>query len=120
MTIVTTRVMTTVLLLALSATGRKAQEPVRIAASPPFAVAALPARSRACRAECGQPHAHDHRERRGYYPSSLIELESETSARKFFVEFKQAPRLMRQDNVRSIRFALRCRYANYVTRVQST
>ena len=47
-------------------------------------------RSRACRAECGQPLTIT-ADSDGYYRSSLIELEGDTSERTFFVEFKRVP-----------------------------
>jgi hypothetical protein len=92
MTRITTRVMMTVLLLALAATGPKAQEPVRIAASPTFAFAPALLRVRV-RVE---PNAANRTltitaDSDGYYRSSLIELEGDTSEKTFFVEFKQVP-----------------------------
>ena len=92
MTRITTRVMMTVLLLALGATGPKAQEPVRIAASPTFAFAPALLRVRV-RVE---PNAANRTltitaDSDGYYRSSLIELEGDTSEKTFFVEFKRVP-----------------------------
>jgi hypothetical protein len=89
---VTTRVMMAVLLLALGATGPEAQEPVRIAASPTFAFAPALVRVRV-RVE---PNAANRTltitaDSDGYYRSSLIELEGDTSERTFFVEFKRVP-----------------------------
>ena len=92
MTRITTRVMMTVLLLALAATGPKAQEPVRIAASPTFAFAPALLRVRV-RVE---PNAANRTltitaDSDGYYRSSLMELEGDTSEKTFFVEFKRVP-----------------------------
>ena len=92
MTRITTRVMMTVLLLALGATGPKAQEPVRIAASPTFAFAPALLRVRV-RVE---PNAANRTltitaDSDGYYRSSLMELEGDTSEKTFFVEFKRVP-----------------------------
>jgi len=92
MTRATTRVMMTVLVVALGATGPKAEEPVRIAASPTFAFAPALLRVRV-RVE---PNAANRTltitaDSDGYYRSSLIELEGDTSARTFFVEFKSVP-----------------------------
>ena len=92
MTRITTRVMMTVLLLALAATGPKAQEPVRIAASPTFAFAPALLRVRV-RVE---PNAANRTltitaDSDGYYRSSLLELEGDTSEKTFFVEFKRVP-----------------------------
>jgi hypothetical protein len=89
---VTTIVMMTVLLLALGATGPKAQEPVRIAASPTFAFAPALLRVRV-RVE---PNAANRTltvtaDSDSYYRSSLIELEGDASERTFFVEFKRVP-----------------------------
>jgi hypothetical protein len=93
MTRVTTKVMmTTALLLALSVTGTRAQDPVRIAVSPAhaFAPAFLRIRVRV------EPNAGNRAltimaNSEGYYRSSLIQLEGETNARTFFVEFKEVP-----------------------------
>jgi len=84
--------MTTVLLLALGATGTRAEDPVRIAVSPAFAFAPAFLRIRV-RVE---PNAANRSltitaNSEGYYRSSFIALEGETSARTFFVEFKQVP-----------------------------
>ena len=92
MTRIATRVMMTVLLLALGATGPKAQEPVRIAASPTFAFAPALLRVRV-RVE---PNAANRTltitaDSDGYYRSSLMELEGDTSEKTFFVEFKRVP-----------------------------
>ena len=92
MTRVTTRVLTTALLLALGATGTRAQDPVRIAASPTFAFAPALLRVRVH----VEPNAANRTltitaDSDGYYRSSLIELEGDTSERTFFVEFKRVP-----------------------------
>jgi hypothetical protein len=92
MTRVTTRVMMIVLLVALGATGPKAEEPVRIAASPAFAFAPALLRVRV-RVE---PNAANRTltitaDSDGYYRSSLIALDGDTSERTFFVEFKRVP-----------------------------
>ena len=83
---------TTALLLALGGAGTRAQDPVRIAVSPAFAFepAFLRIRVRV------EPNSTNRSltiaaDSEGDYRSSLIELEGETSARTFFVEFKQVP-----------------------------
>ena len=92
MTRVTIRVMTTALLLALGVTGTRAQDPVRIAVSPAHAFAPAFLRVRVS----VEPNAANRSltiiaNSEGYYRSSLIQLEGETSARTFFVELKQVP-----------------------------
>ena len=92
MTRVTTRVMTMALLLALSVTATRAQDPVRIAVSPAHAFAPAFLRIRVS----VEPNAANRAltiiaNSEGYYRSSLIGLEGETRARTFFVEFKQVP-----------------------------
>ena len=92
MTRVTIRVMTTALLLALGVTGTRAQDPVRIAVSPAHAFAPAFLRIRVS----VEPNAANRSltiiaNSEGYYRSSLIQLEGETSARTFFVELKQVP-----------------------------
>jgi hypothetical protein len=92
MTRVTTRVMTMALLLALSVTGTRAQDSVRIAVSPAHAFAPAFLRIRVS----VEPNAANRAltiiaNSESYYRSSLIQLEGETSARTFFVELKQVP-----------------------------
>jgi hypothetical protein len=93
MTRFTTKLITTAVLLGLSATGPRALEPVHIAASPAiaFAPAFLRIRVRV------EPQAANRTlaiaaESDGYYRRSLIELEGDNNGpRTFFVEFKNVP-----------------------------
>jgi len=92
MTRLTTRVMTTALLLALGVTGTRAQDPVRITVSPAFAFAPAFLRVRVY----VEPNAANRTltitaDSDSYYRSSLIELEGDTSARTFFIELKHVP-----------------------------
>jgi hypothetical protein len=84
--------MTTALLLALGVTGTRAQDHVRIAVSPAQAFAPAFLRIRVS----VEPNAANRTltiiaNSEDYYRSSLIDLQGETSARTFFVEFKQVP-----------------------------
>jgi hypothetical protein len=93
MTRLTTKLITTTaLLLALGATGPRAQEPVHIAASPAIAFepALLRIRVRV------EPNAANRAlaiaaESDGYYRSSMFELEGDRAPQTFFVEFKGVP-----------------------------
>ena len=88
----TTTVMTTALLLALGATGPRADQRVRIATSAAYAFAPALLRIQV-RVEPNAAHRTlmISADSGGYYRSSLIELEGDTSARTFVVDFKQLP-----------------------------
>jgi hypothetical protein len=84
--------MTTALLLALGAIGTRAQDPVRMVASPSFAFAPAWLRIRVS----VEPNAANRTltiaaESDGYYRSSLIELEGDSGPQTYFVEFKHVP-----------------------------